>query len=89
MGVGSGAGSKEKRKKLKKAAKESRKAEYLAKIREDMNKKAKGAFTRKGAVRLVKDFKHETNFCGNVACKRCFPVLHAKLDALKNRQSIL
>lgn len=66
--------SAEKRKQMKRAARAARQAQYSAWASDGMNKKSK-RFTKKARNGIVPDTRHETRFCGNIACKQCFPTM--------------
>jgi hypothetical protein len=70
-----GAGSRKRNKDRRKAERKEAarvKRELYAKYGEEG--RAKGSKRAKSkAKRLVANRKHETNFCGNSACRQCFP----------------
>ena len=62
------------RKQAKRALRATKQAQYSAWAADGMNKKSK-RFAKKSRSGLVADSKHDTNFCGNVACSFCFPTM--------------
>ena len=66
--------SSQQRKQAKRAQRATKQAQYSAWAADGMNKKSK-RFAKKARNGIVPDSRHETNFCGNVACRLCFSTM--------------
>jgi hypothetical protein len=67
------AANKEKRLQRKRAIKNANKARYAELQRIGQNTKSRRYLHQSKRRKLVKMLDHKDGFCGNLACKKCFP----------------
>ena len=68
--------NREKRLQQKRARKAANKARYAELARTGQNQKSKRYLSSNKKRKLVKIIDHKDGFCGNIACKRCFPSMN-------------
>lgn len=74
MSKKSKATAREKRLNKKRAIKMANKAKYQAWAKEGQNSKSKRSRRVGKQKRLAKSFSHFPGHCGNLACKKCYPI---------------
>lgn len=67
--------SHELRKQKKRAERQVRQSQFAKWRADGMNTKSKRFTKRTKSEKIVADTKHETAFCGNIACPKCFPLM--------------
>ena len=72
------AANRELRLQRKRALKAANKARYAEMKRVGQNTKSRRSLMQSKRRRLVKMIDHKNGFCGNLACKKCFP-MYAKV----------
>ena len=68
--------NKEKRLQKKRSMKAANKTRYAELKRLGQNSKSKRFVRQSKKSRLLKTVNHPDGPCGNIACKKCFPLLH-------------
>jgi hypothetical protein len=68
------AANKELRLQRKRALKSANRARYAELKRIGQNTKSRRSLMQSKRHRLVKMIDHKDGFCGNLACKKCFPL---------------
>ena len=68
--------NREKRLQKKRAIKTANKARYAELKRIGQNGKSKRFLRNSKKHKLVRIIDHPDGFCGNIACKKCFPMYH-------------
>jgi hypothetical protein len=72
------AANRELRLQRKRALKAANKARYAELKRVGQNTKSRRSLMQSKRRKLVKMIDHKNGFCGNLACKKCFP-MYAKV----------
>lgn len=68
--------TREKRRAQKRSQKEARAAQYLEWKLRGQNSKSKRARKQNQKTKGMKQRNHSEGFCGNVGCKRCYPLAY-------------